>query len=90
MISSILNFIVRERIRTITNSYEQLTNEKRDILLYLLDNHKISRKEATELIRLINTKTYEILSELVDANLIEKHGQGRGTFYTIAKKEGEK
>ncbi|MGF7141465.1 RNA-binding domain-containing protein [Roseimarinus sediminis] len=75
-----------ERLRTITNDYERLTKEKQEILLYLLDKIKISRKEAVELIGLKNTKTYEILSELVDEDLIEKHGKGRSTFYTIAKK----
>ena len=79
-----------ERLRTITNDYERLTNEKKVILLFLLERNRISRKEATELIGLKNTKTYEILTEMVDENLIEKHGQGRSTFYTITRKEGEK
>ncbi len=79
-----------ERLRTIANDYERLTNEKKVILIFLLEKNKISRKEATELIGLKNTKTYEILTELVDENLIEKHGQGRSTFYTITIKKGEK
>ena len=78
------------QLRTITNDYERLTNEKKVILLFLLERNRISRKEATELIGLKNTKTYEILTEMVDENLIEKHGQGRSTFYTITRKEGEK
>jgi ATP-dependent DNA helicase RecG len=73
------------RLRTITNDYERLAKEKQDILLYLLDKKKISRKEATELIGLKNTKTYEILTELLDENLIVKQGQGRSTYYTLAK-----
>ena len=40
------------RLRTITNDYERLAKEKQDILLYLLNNKKISRKEAVELIGL--------------------------------------
>ncbi len=68
------------------NDYERLTNEKKVILLFLLERNSISRKEATELIGLKNTKTYEILTELVHDNLIQKNGQGR----TITRKEGEK
>nr|WP_321355598.1 RNA-binding domain-containing protein [uncultured Draconibacterium sp.] len=77
-----------ERLRTITNDYERLEKEKQDILLFLLDNHKISRKKAAELIGLKNTKTYEILSELVNENLIQKQGQGRSTYYTIVRTDG--
>lgn len=76
-----------ERLRTITNDYERLAKEKQDILLFVLNNKKISRKEATELIGLKNTKTYEILTEMVEENFIAKHGQGRSTFYTLAGKE---
>ncbi len=79
-----------ERLRTIVNDYERLQQEKQDILLYIIDNKKISRKEAAELIGLKNTKTYELLTELVNEKLIEKQGQGRSTFYTIAKKEDRK
>lgn len=68
---------------TITINCERLANEneKQDILLYLLDKKKISRKDATELIGLKNTKTYEILTELLDENLIVKQEQGRSTFF---------
>ncbi len=76
-----------ERLRTITNDYEQLSKEKQVILLFLLDKFKISRKEATELIGLKNTKTYEILSKMVKEKLIEKQGQGRGTFYALANRK---
>lgn len=71
--------------RTITNDCERLSKEKQDILLYLLKKKKISRKEATQLIGLKNTKTYEIFTELLDENLIVKQGQGRSTYYTLAE-----
>ena len=47
----------------------------------MLDKKKISRKDATELIGLKNTKPYEILTELLDENLIVKQEQGRSTFF---------
>jgi len=55
-----------EQLRTIMNEYEQLSLEEQKLLLYLLDNPKIRRKEATNLLKLKNTKTYEILNSLVE------------------------
>jgi len=75
-----------ERLRTITNDYERLIPEKQSILLYLLDNQNISRKEAASLIKSRNTKTYKILNELLETDkLIAKEGKGRATYYTLTK-----
>lgn len=74
-----------ERLRTITDDYGRLTIEKQNILLFLLDKGRISRKEATEIIGLKNTKTYEILTELVAESLVVKEGKGRSTYYTLIK-----
>ncbi|WP_208123282.1 RNA-binding domain-containing protein [Facilibium subflavum] len=78
-----------ERLRTIANDCEQLTKEEQDILLYLLDNKMISRKEATTLIGLKNTKTYETLNSLVEKNLIIRNGQGRSTHYVLKRETNE-
>jgi ATP-dependent DNA helicase RecG len=51
--------------------------------LYLLDNEKISRKEAVELLKLGDTKTKEIFNKLLKKNLLVRHGQGRSTYYTL-------
>jgi ATP-dependent DNA helicase RecG len=76
------------QLRTIANDYERLAKEEQEILLYLLDNKTISRKEATTLIGLKNTKTYEILNSLVEKNLIARDGQGRSTYYKLLKAVG--
>lgn len=76
-----------KRLRTITNDYERLSKPQKDILLHLLDNQNITRKNASELIGLKNTKTYEILTEMLGMGLLEKHAQGRSTFYTLIRKE---
>ncbi len=72
-----------ERLRTIMNDYERLAFEKQKILLYLLDQQTITRKIASELIGLKETKTYYILNEMLDENLIKRHGKGRSTYYTL-------
>ncbi len=73
------------RLRTITNDYERLSIEQQKILLHILDNQKITRKEASNLIKSGNTKTYQVLKELLKFELIEVHGKGRGTYYTLKK-----
>mgnify|MGYP003146826909 CR=1 FL=1 len=77
-----------ERLRTIANDYEQLIPEKQSILLYLLDHKSISRKEAASLIKSKNTKTYEVLKELMETDkLVDKQGQGRATHYILKRKK---
>ncbi|WP_211324132.1 hypothetical protein [Echinicola strongylocentroti] len=72
-----------EQDQSIRQDYERLEKEKQTILLYLLEKGKISRKEATILLDLKNTKTYEILTEMAGQNLIKKQGKGRATYYTL-------
>jgi len=67
------------------NDYERLSTEEQKILLYLLDNQKINRKRATELLELKDTKTYEILNLLVKKGLILRKGKGRSTYYVLKK-----
>lgn len=38
-----------------------------------------------ELIGMQKSKTFEVLKELLEADLIEVHGKGRGTHYTLKK-----
>lgn len=69
----------------ITTDYDRLSKDKKDILLFLLDNITISRKEAVSLLNLGETKIKEIFNELINVKLIEIHGQGRSTYYTLKK-----
>ncbi|QKF83364.1 RNA-binding domain-containing protein [Halarcobacter ebronensis] len=75
-----------KRLRTITNDYERLTIEEKAILIYILDNQKITRKEAVKLTGLQSTKVYEILKTLVeDKKILKRCGNGRSTYYKVAK-----
>jgi len=51
-----------------------------------LDDQKISRKEAAKLLNIGKTKTFEILSGLLEKDLIERRGEGRSTHYCLIKK----
>lgn len=59
--------------------------EDKKILIYLLDNGKISKKETLNIIGYGGTKTKEILNELIEKNLIARVGQGRSTYYKLSK-----
>jgi predicted HTH transcriptional regulator len=74
-----------ERLRTIMNDYERLDENEKVILLYLLDNKKISRKIAAKLLKFQSTKTYEVLNAMVDKGLLIRKGEGRSTYYILKK-----
>jgi predicted HTH transcriptional regulator len=57
--------------------------EEKKILIYLLDNGKITRKKATKILNVQNTKAYETLNLLVEKNLIQRQGKGRSTYYVL-------
>ncbi len=71
------------RLWTIMNDYERLSIEQQKILLYLMDNKSITRKVAMDVIEMKKSKTFEVLNTLTEAKLIEVHGKGRGTYYTL-------
>ena len=77
-----------ERLRTITDDYGRLSFEEQKILLFLMDNKKIKRNEATKLLQAKNTKTYEIFTQLLEKGLIERKGKGRSTYYCLQKNGG--
>ncbi|WP_041354073.1 helix-turn-helix domain-containing protein [Nitratiruptor sp. SB155-2] len=57
--------------------------EEKKILRFLLDNEKITKKEATKLIDAKETKTKEVLKNLVEKGLIQREGKGRSTYYIL-------
>ncbi len=61
--------------------------EDKKLLLYLLDNEKITRKEAAELLNIGKSKTYEILNALLLKGLLIRKGKGRSTHYVLKKRE---
>ncbi len=73
------------RLRTITDDYEQLDKNEKKILLYLLDNKTISRKEAVSLLKFQKTKTFDVLNSLVEKGLLIRKGEGRSTYYVLKK-----
>ena len=75
-----------DRLRPITANFDQLEIKEKKVLLFLLDEEKISRKEAVTLLGLGETKTKEIFLGLIEKKLIIKKGQGRSTHYVLGGK----
>lgn len=71
------------RLRTITNDYERLSTDERTVLEYLLEHQKITRKQTVQILNVQQTKAYHVLDGLVEQEIIERHGQGRGTYYQL-------
>jgi ATP-dependent DNA helicase RecG len=63
-----------------------LSRENREILLYLLDNDKITKKDVVNLLNCEETKAKTILKDLLKMNLIVRIGKGRNTHYCLKKK----
>ncbi len=74
------------RLRTITDDYENLNEKEKILLIYLLDNKTITRKEVINLLNLQKTKAHKILSSLTEKNILIREGKGRSTYYKLNKK----
>lgn len=66
--------------------YDRLQIEDKKILIYLLENEKITKKETLNITGYGETKTKETLNSLVEKNLIVRVGQGRSTYYKLSKR----
>jgi len=63
--------------------------QERAILEYIFENGSIKSKQVEEILNIKESRTRELLREMVEKTYIEKQGQGRSTFYTIAKEGKE-
>jgi ATP-dependent DNA helicase RecG len=63
--------------------------QERAILEYIFENGSIKSKQVGEILNIKESRTRELLRVMVEKKLIEKHGQGRSTFYTIVEKKGK-
>ncbi|WP_394371825.1 ATP-binding protein [Salegentibacter tibetensis] len=74
---------IKPEVQPIEADYDRLSEEEKQLLLYLLDHNQIVRKEAVQLLKIGETKTEEVFNELMHKKLIERKGKGRATFYKL-------
>jgi ATP-dependent DNA helicase RecG len=61
--------------------------QERAILESIIENGSIKSKQVGEILNIQESRTRELLRVMVKKKYIERHGQGRSTFYTIVDKE---
>jgi len=64
---------------------EDRTSVKEKILDYVATKHEITNKDVRDSFGFERTRAAELLSELMDENLLRREGSGRGTKYVLAK-----
>lgn len=72
-----------ERLRSFMNDYEHLQPEEKKLIEHLYSFKTITRKQVVELIGVQPTKAYYLLDSLVEKNILQRQGQGRGTYYQL-------
>lgn len=76
-----------DRLRPITVDYGRLEDEEIAIVEFLKKSNKLTRKQAVELLDLQRTKVTDFLGNLLKKEIIERHGQGRGTHYRLKRRQ---
>ena len=64
---------------------EERTTVKEKILDYVTANHEITNKDVRDSFGLEKSRAAELLSELMDDDLLKRKGSGRGTKYVSVK-----
>ena len=78
--------LFRDKNSLLENKSENLTDYGQlKVLKFLAENQKITKKETKTLIGVKDTKAKEVLSQMVESGIIERIGQGRGTYYILSK-----
>lgn len=73
------------RYRTLPDERQDLTPDERLIIQHLSTNQTINRQVAMGLLQLQKSQTAEFLKQMVQRELIQRQGQGRGTYYRLKK-----
>ena len=72
----------KPRKRLVAVYRQPLASEKEEILSYVAEHKKITRKETEALLNIGTTKAYRILKELSSAGKLHINGSGKNVYYT--------
>ena len=64
-------------------TFKDYTDDQKRILYYLIDNPTITRKEAKEELVMDNYTFRTTINELLEKDMVEVVGKGRGTKYIL-------
>lgn len=75
---------IRPKVRK--NQARDYTNEMKAILQLAARNGRITSLEARRMCRLTSEQTTKLMRRIVLGGFLEKHGNGRGTWYSLTGK----
>src|SRR5690554_5475939 len=58
--------------------------QEKELMKFLFENESVRSKQVEVLLNIKEIRTRELLRGMVEKEHIERHGQGRRTFYTLA------
>ena len=64
-----------------------LSFQEEKIITYLEEHKRMLSKEVEKLLRIKESRTRELLKQMVDKGIIVRLGSGRGTYYVLGDKE---
>lgn len=86
MINAIVhNDWTKEDLRPIATDKE-LTLEQIEVIRFVQEKQKITRREAVALLEFGETKIKEVLNSLLDEQVLVRRGQGRSTYYEFGSR----
>jgi len=67
-----------------------MTEQEKIVLKYIFEHTTIKSKQVEKLLKIKESRTRELLKQMVDKSLIVKLGSGRSTYYEVAGDLGNK
>ena len=68
---------------------DNLTPQEEKTMQYFNEHERVVSKEIEKLLGIKESRTRELLNNMVDRGLIERIGVGRSTYYTKDKNENK-
>jgi ATP-dependent DNA helicase RecG len=60
--------------------------QEKEVMKFLFENESVRSKQVEDLLNIKESRTRELLRGMVEKGHIQRHGQGRSTFYTLTEK----
>ena len=68
-----------------SDNIENLTFQEEKVIAYLEEHKKMVSKDVERLLRIKESRTRELLKQMVEKGLIVRLGRGRSTYYVLGR-----
>ena len=76
-----------DKVRISTDKVRYIKSVSEKIVDYLLDNKRITNKEIQQLLGVKDSRALKGVKEMVEKDILIKHGKNRGSYYTSGDNE---